>query len=226
MNKDLIEEKGLPYLENSTMIPTDKNCSYPDKKYIFDLLTSNFLFATLATTAYDSDFFNFIYRNLNTMYQYESRFSDNDKVLLEKLLKDDHSVDKSKISWTYECCFIWAWIINLVDFPSQEKENNVDILNDQLFIQKDEIAQKNLPSKFYLSLYDKENKRLDYERINLRSFDEILEKADLMKRYLWGLEELRIKNQNNSSGLNETIIRYQVNAFSKALNWDLTNPGI
>ena len=47
-----------------------------------------------------------------------------------------------------------------------------------------------------------------------------------MKRYLWGLEELRIKNQNNSSGLNETIIRYQVNAFSKALNWDLTNPGI
>ena len=94
------------------------------------------------------------------------------------------------------------------------------------------FSEYNAGENFYKSPYDihyfvlNMNRDKLYERINLRSFDEILEKADLMKRYLWGIEELRIKNQNNSSGLNETIIRYQVNAFSKALNWDLTNPGI
>ncbi len=226
MNKDLIEQKGLPYLDNSKLIPTSKNCVYPTKKYIFDLLTKNYLFATLATSNYDFDFFNFIYRNLNTMYQYDSFFNEKDKEILNKLLNNDPSLDKSKISWLYEPCFIWAWMINLVDFPSQQNENSADILNNILFIQTDSVTQKNMPSKFYLDLYDKENKRIDYERINLKSFDEILEKADLIKRYLWALEELRIKNQSNNSGLKESIVRYQLNAFSEALNWDLTYPGI
>ena len=226
MNKDLIENKGLPYSESLQMIPTSKNCVYPDKRIIFNMLTKYYLFATLASTRYDFEYFNFIYRNLNMMYNYDSFFNDNDKNLLEKLLKNDLSINIAKISWLYEECFILAWMMNLVDFPSQERENNAGILNDLLFMQFDEIKKQNTLSKLFEFLYDVENKGFDYEKINLRSFDEILTKADLLKRYFWGLEELKINNKANNSGLNQTVIIHQLNAFSEALNWDLTNPGV
>lgn len=226
MAKELIENKGLPYFEGSKMIPTSKNCSYPSKKYIFNMLTKYYLFATLAATNYDAKDFNFIYSNLNVLYQYDTFFNDSDRILLDKLLKNDTSIDIVKISWLYEECFIFAWMMNLVNFPSQEGENNTNVLNDLLFLKFDEIRRKKIPSKLFVSIYDNENKRLDYEKINLRSFEEILKKADLLKRYLWGIEELRINNQNNNSGLSEKVIRHQLNAFSKALNWDLSNPGV
>ncbi|MBR4003144.1 MAG: DUF4272 domain-containing protein [Clostridia bacterium] len=226
MNKDLIESKGLPYSPNLTMIPTQKNCIYPTKEQVFNLFAKYYLFATLATTDYDLEYFNFIYRNLNTMYNFESFFSGKDKELLNKLLNKDLSLNLSKISWLYEDCFIFAWIMNLTNFPSQNSENNAEILNALLFMQFDEVNKKNLPSKMFDFLYNKESNKLDYEKINLKSFDEILDKADLVKRYLWGLEELRINNKQNTSGLNETVLRYQLHGFSRVLRWDLTKPGI
>ena len=226
MNKELIINKGLPYSELLKRIPTSKNCIYPTKKHIFNMLTKYYLFATLATTNYDENYFNFIYCNLNILYKYDSFFNDGDKVLLDKLLHNDLSVNVTKLSWLYEACFIYAWMMNLLDFPSQERENNANILNDMLFLQFDEVKKQNLPSKLFNVLYSVENKNLDFEKINLRSFDEILKKADLLKRYLWGLEELRINNKSNNSGLSETVIMYQLDAFSKALNWDLTSFGV
>ena len=92
MNKDLIESKGLPYSPNLTMIPTQKNCIYPTKEQVFNLFAKYYLFATLATTDYDLEYFNFIYRNLNTMYNFESFFSGKDKELLNKLLNKDLSL--------------------------------------------------------------------------------------------------------------------------------------
>ena len=226
MNKELIESKGLPYSEKLVMIPTQKNCIYPKKEQVFNLFAKYYLFATLAATDYDAEYFNFIYRNLNTLYKYESFFNEQDKVLLDRLLKNDSSLNLSSISWLYEECFILAWMMNLTEFPLQERENNAEILNNLLFMQFDEVNKKNLPSKMFDFLFDKENKKLDYEKINLKSFDEILNKADLLKRYLWGLEELRVNNKNNTSGLNETVIRHQVNGFSRALKWDLTTAGV
>ena len=226
MNKELIESKGLPYSDALRTIPTKKNCVYPAKEQIFNLFTKKYLFATLAATDYDADYFNFIYRNLNTMYNYESFFTDNDKIVLDKLLKKDSSVDTAEKSWLYEECFVLGWIMNLVDFPLQDRENNAEILNDLLFLQFDEVEKKNLPSKIFNTLYDKELKKLNFERLVLKDFDEILEKADYLKRCLWGLEELRINCQENTSGLSERVVDHQVNGFSAALQWDLTSPGV
>ena len=226
MNKEIIINKGLPYSDNLKMIPTDRNCTCPDKKEVFEKLVKFYLFATLATTDYDADYFNFIYRNLDMMYEYDTILQENEKRLVEQLLNNDSDVDRNRLSWLYEYCFILLWMLNICAFPSSERENNADILNDWLFIRSDDVAKKNLPSKLYGELYNSETKKIDLDKINMKSFTEILEKADLVKRYLWALEELRISNGENKYGLDEYIVRYQVNIFSSILKWDLTNPGL
>ena len=64
------------------------------------------------------------------MYNYESFFTDNDKIVLDKLLKKDSSVDTAEKSWLYEECFVLGWIMNLVDFPLQDRETEIDIAKE------------------------------------------------------------------------------------------------
>lgn len=226
MNKDLIEKYGLPYLDNAVFIPTRINCIYPTKKDVFQLLTIEYLLATLAATDYDYNFFHFIYDNLNRMYKYDEFLNENDKILVNKLLENDLQINRDKLSWLYEKCFIYLWMLNLSDFPIQDSENNVKLLDDILFIQNDMERKINLPSKLHMKIFNSESECLEYDRMSMKSFDDILEKADLLSRMIWGMEELRINNKQINTSLNETVIRYQLSAFSEILNWDKSNPGV
>lgn len=226
MNKQIIQSKNLPYNDNMITIPTSKNCIFPSVKNVYNLMVKDYLFATLATTQYNQEYFNFIYNNLNFMYKYDEFLSEEEKSIVNKLLSNDSSVNRNNLSWLYEECFILAWMLNLCNFPSQERENEVNILNDFLFLQFDEQAQKNIPSKLYKLVFNKETKSINYNLLSIKSFSEILDKADLIKRYLWALEELKIKNIENKSGINGNVVHYQLEAFRKILNWDLTSPGI
>ncbi len=226
VNKEKIERLNLPYSSNLVMIPTTKNCAYPQSTTVCNNLLIDYLLSTLAATDYDYEYFKFIYHNLNNMYKFDVILDNSEKDLVDKLINNDSKVDKNKLSWLYEECLVFAWMIGLCEFPQQERENDISILNDWLFLRADEINKRNLPSKLFDLLYDKETKTFNYNKLNFKSFSEILEKADYLKRCLWALEELRINNKENKSGLDETIIHYQLEAFKRILNWDLTNPGI
>lgn len=164
VNKEKIERLNLPYSSNLVMIPTTKNCAYPQSATVCNKLLIDYLLSTLAATDYE--YFKFIYHNLNNMYKFDVILDNSEKDLVDKLINNDSKVDKNKLSWLYEECLFFAWMIGLCEFPQQERENDISILNDWLFLRADEINKRNLPSKLFDLLYDKEIKTFNYNKKN------------------------------------------------------------
>ncbi len=220
-NVAILQSQNIPYNEKMKFIPSETNTQLCSNITVLQLLLRRFLIATLATTfpgEVDEQYFDWICRNHYKQFKTDQILSAQDVEILNKIRNNDVSLNKNMLSWLYEECAIYLWVLNLTDFPSQQYQCNVDEMNEMLFIRMGE--GKNLPSLLYTKLVNPETKILEVDKLQMRSYSEILEKADLLNRYKWALDEARINNQQLNFPFNPVIVLYQCQALWNVLNWD------
>lgn len=222
-NISILKDRNIPYYENMILIPSKSNTKLMNKYDIFERLICDYLLASMATT-FPSDIdlnqWNTIYNNLNLMYSFEQYISDENKHILEKI-KNNDLVDKMKLSWLYERCAIYMWILGLWKFPSQQYECDVNLMNEFLFFNKNN--EDSFPNLF-LQLFNHEKKSLDLDNLKMISYEEILEKADLLNRYKWAYDDAIINNKKTNFDFSNSIVANQLYAFYEILNWDPNTP--
>ena len=216
-NIEVLKVQNVPYYAEMKNIPTELNTKLKDKEQIFKLLISKFLVATMSATfpqEVDLQFFDFIQRNMDIQYKLDNILSDEDKEVLNKI-RNNESINKDKLTWLYEECAIYLWVLGLWEFPNSNHECNTKAMNDMLFITVGESS--NNPSVLYEYLYDAETKSLDLNKLNMKTYEEILEKADLISRYKWAIEEEYVQKTSFNMPLNRNIVYSQLNAFFEIL---------
>jgi len=202
-NTEFLKANNIPYFKEMKLIPTEANTDLNVESDVLDELITSYIVATMASTlggTKDEEQYNFIFNTLNKLYDIENLLTSPDKRVLEDIKNGTcTSADINNFSWEYETCAILLWALSLDEFPSQNKECNVDKMNELLFYAKD---TSNI-----------------MDSLHLRAKEEILEKADLLNRYIWALDEARIKEFNIEYPLNYQIIRYQLRGLQRILNW-------
>lgn len=217
-NIDILKKQNIPYNENMKLIPSETNTRLSDKKTIYKNMMRKFILATFATTfIYEVDEmdFAFIYNQFDSQYGLNTILNDEDKKILKDIKNESFNVDKTKLSWLYEECAMYLWVLNLGEFPSQQYQCDVDTMNELLFMKNDSSL-----SELYIKFYNKDDKQLNLENIHIKSYDEILEMADLLNRYRWASDEVRINNKSIKLPFDPMIVYHQCNALFDILNWN------
>ena len=222
-NIDILKKQNIPYNENMKLIPSETNTKLSDKKTVFNDLIRKFVLATFATTFIDDidiKHYDFIYRKFDLQFNLNNILDEEDKKVLNDIRNGGFNVDKVKLGWLYEECSIYLWVLNLTNFPNQQYQCDVDMMSDLLFIRVDEEKKINIPSILFTKIYDRDKKILDLDKLQMRSYDEILEKADLLNRYRWALDDVRINKKDINLPLDSQIVEYQCEAIFDIINWD------
>lgn len=217
-NIDILKKQNIPYNENMKLIPSETNTKLSDKTIIYKNMMRKFILATFATTfMYEVDEmdFAFIYNQFDSQYGLNTILNDDDKKILEDIKNESFNIDKTKLSWLYEECAMYLWVLNLGEFPSQQQQCNVDSMNELLFMKNDSSL-----SELYIKFYNKDDKKLNLESLHIKSYDEILEKADLLNRYRWASDEVRTNNKPIGLPFDSMIVYHQCNALFNILNWN------
>ena len=199
-NIELIKNMGLPYYEDMEMIPKDSNTTLQDEKSIFEALVKWYTVATIATSIKEKGqdkLFNDIYEKLNKLYNIDTLFNAGEKKMLTDI-RDGISPYRNEMTWEYETVAILMWALSLWDFPKQDDECNVNLMNDILYYIDDTADLM--------------------KRIKLKTKEEIMEKADYLCRLKWACEELRIQKVNPPVKLHEKVISMQKNIIMQILN--------
>ena len=135
-NIEILKAQNIPYYAEMKNIPTELNTKLKDKEQIFKLLISKFLVATMSATfpqEVDLQFFDFIQRNMDIQYNLDNILSDEDREVLNKI-RNNESINKDKLTWLYEECAIYLWVLGLWEFPNSNHECNTKAMNDMLFL--------------------------------------------------------------------------------------------
>ena len=223
-NIEILKTKNIPYNENMKFIPNKSNTELASPIIVYARLMIDYVEATMAATFpndVDIEIWDQIYNSLNAMYLVDAFFEEEekDKQIL-KSLKENNYANKDELTWHYEKCAIFLWVLKLWDFPRQDSECDVEKMNSILAANMNNPY--NMPD-YYLKLLD-EDKNFDINKVEMRSYEEILEKADLLKRYKWAIDEANINHQPFNYPLSPLIVQYQLDALADVLLWDLNTP--
>lgn len=204
MNKniELLEKADIPYYKDMINIPRDFDTNLLSEEDIWKELLSTYTMATIATTVLNEKSIepvDYICNTLKDKFNIDDILNVENKNIIESIKKEEIT-DLTKYTWDYEKTAILLWVLSLSDFPSQNQECDVDSMNNLLFYNQ---TPNELKSK-----------------INLRSKEEILEKADLLSRYKWACEEVRLGKADKKLSLNEGIVIEQLTILCKILNWN------
>lgn len=233
-NIEVLKNKNIPYLKEMTLIPTKKNTTLLSKEKIFNEMINTYFVATCAveyTQNYEEskDLIEYILNRLERIYKITD-FIDEDTANIINSMINSEIEDNTAINctWLYERTVIYLWILNLIDFPDQVNMCDVDKLNDLLFsVQEGDKPSiiKNLTKEQVFS--NETNFKGIYnsilDSITMKSYDEILEKADLLVRYKWAIDESYVNNPSgkfNTYGMNMHLLTEQIEAFTFALKWN------
>ena len=77
--------------------------------------------------------------------------------------------------------------------------------------------------KFHIGIAPKAYTVL-YDELKKDFSNEILEKADLLNRYKWALDDAEINKKNIHLMITPKVLMHQLNAFCDILDWDLNEP--
>lgn len=198
-NVEYMKKLNLPSYEKMTNVPLDKNTALNEMVVIINNLILSYTLATLAFKLQgekDYKVFDSIYKKLNDLYQIEKILSDDMKKILEEL-REGMYADWRKLILEYEYAGMFLWVLSIIEFPSQGKECNIDILDKILF---DIETTENLVNN-----------------MRMRTKSEILLKADLLTRYKWALDEAKLKNIDIETNLKQEVIQAQLTALEFVL---------
>jgi len=222
-NIGILSSNNIPYNKNMKLIPSKSNTKLCDREIIFSNLIIDFLLASMSATfpfEVDMEQWNNIYSIITWLYPVEPYMSDDDKKILDDI-KNNRPIDKTKLTWLYEKCAISMWVLGLWDFPNQYSECDVNRMNEILY--HNEKNKDGVPDLFMKILIPNTDE-LDLDRLNMRSYEEILEKADLLNRYKWACDEAMINNTNINFKISMPVLTNQLSAFYDILNWDPNIP--
>ena len=221
-NVNFLKDRNIPYKEDMKLIPSKSNTELSDVEMIYSNLILDYILATMSATfpgEVNQEHWDDIYFIIKSLYAIEPYMSDDYKDLLEDI-RNNRPVDKIKMTWLYEKCAISMWVLGLWDFPNQYSECDVDRMNEILF--SNENNKDQLPDLF-LKMLDPEKKELKFSNLQMKSYEEILEKADLLNRYKWACDNAKVNNEEVDFKISMPILNNQLLAFYQILNW---NPNI
>jgi len=200
-NINFLKKINFPYDENFTDIPICSNTFLSNKDILFENLIINYSFATIATTLNgkkNEEVFDLIYNKLNSLYNIDKLLLPNEKKDMQDL-RDGKYEKWVSLTWLYEYVAIFGWILGLTDFPNQDNQCDVTKMNNLFFFIDNIDSLKN--------------------KISIKDYEEVLQKADLLFRYQWAIDEAKIKHISLKSNIDKMIVHYQVEAFKVALNF-------
>lgn len=195
-----IKKLNLPSFEKNVNVPLDKNTALNEMVIIINNLILSYTIATLADKLQGEKnykLYDKIYNKLNDLYQIERIISDDIRKILEELREGEYSNWKALIL-EYEYVAIFLWVLSIIDFPNQETQYDVELLDKILF--------------------NIENTENLVSNIKMRAKSEVLQKTDLLTRYKWALDENKIKNLKIETRLNSDVIEAQLMALEFVLD--------
>lgn len=217
-NISILKQQGIPYDVNFDLVPTKNNTNLKSGDKIFNSLICNYVVATMAATfgygSVDKEFYNDVYKSLNRMYGFEKYMTKDDKKILDQIKRGKLTISPSDLSWAYEECAIEMWMLGLWEFPSQQQECDIDQMNEIIYADPNNSGIPRLFIKIADDLKDKT------KNLKIKSYEEILEKADLLNRYKWAYENQKINFSQTNYHVNTTVLYYQLRAFYDILNWN------
>ena len=90
---------------------------------------------------------------------------------MEELREGTYSTWKA-LTWEYEYVAIFLWVLSIIDFPNQETQYDVEVLDKILFnIENTENLANNM---------------------KMRAKSEVLQKKELLTLYKWALDESKL----------------------------------
>lgn len=194
-----IKSLNLPCYEKMTNIPLDKNTALNEMIVIINNLILSYTMATLASKLQgkkDYKVYDKIYNKLNELYQIEKIISDDISKVLKELREGEYANWKA-LTWEYEYVAIFLWVLSIIDFPNQETQYDIELLD-----------------KILLNIENTENL---VNNMKMRAKSEVLQKTDLLTRYKWALDENKIKNLKIETILNSDVVEAQLMALDFVL---------
>ena len=202
-NIEILKQNNIPFVENLKNIPFNSCTSLKSKEEILGRLLVDYAVATCALYSLEgkANIIESVINQMDQKLQIKKVLSEEDNVFLKGMYEE--KVPKQKlqdITWLFEECAVFTWVLGLLDKPQSKNECNVSVL-DELFFNTESYEQ--LLSK-----------------CNLKSKEEVLEFADLIFRYNWACIESRMQGQQLSQ-LNGMIVQEQKRALEWVLDWKI-----
>lgn len=216
-NINILKSKEIIVNENMKLIPSKANTTEPTAVSMFYNLVSKFTLASIACSNFSNVELNDFILHMDQLYGLNSFINDETKIIIEKFKIQALGIDVNKLSWLYEECAIYLWMMGLTDFPSQSIECNTNEMNNYLYMNSN---NNSFPILFETLLKGDDTPTLDLGKLKLKTYDEILEKADYLNRLKWAYEENKINNKPDNTNINPGILYNQLNAFYEILKWN------
>lgn len=198
-NCEIMRKKNLPFMKEMNLIPFDAVVKIKTKEEIAKQMISEFIIAHKAVNRInkigdidDQEFITFILKYPDpNVYKILSQISNGE-------------VDEfylNELSYLHEQVNVYMWILGLGDKPLANKECFIPLITYNMYKYKD-----------IEDLID---------NCKMKSYEEIMEYADLITRYEWAMIELD-KNGVNSKKINKDSILEQKSAIDWVTSFDST----
>lgn len=197
-NCDIMKKNKLPYNENMKLIPFDAVVKVKTKEEIAKQMIREFIIAQKAINRLNgiSDIQDPAFVEMALKYQP----GDDVYNMLSRISKGEiDEIELNQLAYLYEGVNVYMWVLGLTSKPHQNK------LSDFRF------------TGYSLYKYNNINEILN--SCNMKSYDDIMEFADLITRYEWALIELS-QNGQASKKVNKDCIIEQKRAIDFVISFD------
>lgn len=192
-NCNVMKKKGLPYMSEMKLIPFDSIVNIKSKEEIATQMVKEFLVAHKAINRLRgiSDIEDQKFVTTVLKFQPEANVLG----VLSQISKGEiDEISLNQLAYLYERVNVYMWILGLWDKPLANKQCFPPLIEN--------IIEK------YKNINDLVN------NCNMKSYEEIMEYADLITRYEWAMIELNQKNER-SKHINKDSVTEQ----KKAMDW-------
>lgn len=192
-NCNIMKKKGLPYMPEMKLIPFDSIVNIKSKEEIASQMVKEFCIAHKAVNKLegisdidDQDF-------VTTVLKYQP--TQDLLSILSQISKGElDEITLNQLAYLYERVNVYMWILGLGDKP---------LANKQCF-----------PAFITLIITKYKNMEELINNCKMKSYEEIMEYADLITRYEWTMIELNKKNEKSKHINNDSVTEQK-----KAMDW-------
>lgn len=197
-NCNIMKKKGLPYMSEMKLIPFDSIVNIRSKEEIAKQMVKEFCIAHKAVNRLEgiSDINDQYF--ITTVLKFQP-IPDVLAVLSQISNGEFDNVELTQLAYLYERANVYMWVLGLGDKPLANKQCLVAYIS--LLLDK------------YKNMEDLINK------CKIKSYEEIMEYADLITRYEWAMIELN-KDNEKSKHINKDSVMEQKRAMDWVVSFD------